>query len=148
MADGICLVAMRYYDGERRVKILTDAGLPRRSGCPRSRCASAFDGFAATRAVRREVRRGGTGQIVTPLDAVQVRRYLLGEADEPENSASSGEDLEEADVLDEVAAAEEDLIEDYLENRLDRRREIDSSATTLPLHVIARASKRFAISSG
>lgn len=55
---------------------------------------------------------------MSAVDLALARRYLLGEASESEKSALEQHCLEEADALDEVAAAEEELIEDYLENRL------------------------------
>ena len=50
----------------------------------------------------------------------QLRRYVLGSATEPETEAIEREYFERADALDRVIDAEDDLIEDYLSDRLSR----------------------------
>jgi hypothetical protein len=65
---------------------------------------------------------------VTTLDVGLVRRYLLGDADDDENSALERQYLDDPEALDAISAAEEDLIEDYLGDRLDanaRQRFVD-----------------------
>ena len=53
------------------------------------------------------------------LDAAQARRYLLGQATEAERSALELEYFHSDEAVDRMAAAEDDLIEDYLSDRLD-----------------------------
>ena len=51
-------------------------------------------------------------------DSTQLRRYVLGALTEDERAAIEHEYFERADVLDRVCGAEDDLIDDYLSNRL------------------------------
>jgi hypothetical protein len=51
-------------------------------------------------------------------DAIRARRYLLGEASEPECEAIEQENLADDEALDRFAEAEDDLIEDYLSGHL------------------------------
>jgi hypothetical protein len=51
-------------------------------------------------------------------ELARARRYLLGEASEEECAVIEQEYLEQEEALDRMAAAEEDLIEDYLSGRL------------------------------
>ena len=53
------------------------------------------------------------------LDAARARRYLLGQATEEERSALELEYFQSEEAVDRIAAAEDDLIEDYLSDRLD-----------------------------
>jgi hypothetical protein len=53
------------------------------------------------------------------LDAARARRYLLGQATEEERSALELEYFHSEEAVDRIAAAEDDLIEDYLSDRLD-----------------------------
>jgi len=52
------------------------------------------------------------------LEAAQARRYLLGEATEAERSAIEREYFSSDEAVDSIAAAEDDLIEDYLSDQL------------------------------
>jgi hypothetical protein len=52
-------------------------------------------------------------------DAARARRYLLGQATEEERSALELEYFHSDEAVDRIAAAEDDLIEDYLSDRLD-----------------------------
>jgi hypothetical protein len=57
---------------------------------------------------------------MTPeLDAARARRYLLGEATDEERDAIELEYFQSGEALDRIVAAEDDLIDDYLSNRLD-----------------------------
>jgi hypothetical protein len=51
-------------------------------------------------------------------ESQRARRYLLGEASEEECSSVEREYFEHEEAIDRLAAAEDDLIEDYLSNRL------------------------------
>ena len=51
-------------------------------------------------------------------DSTQLRRYVLGALTEDERAGIEREYFEHADVLDQVCAAEDDLIDDYLSDRL------------------------------
>ena len=53
------------------------------------------------------------------LDAARARRYLLGQATEEERSALELEYFRSEEAVDRIAAAEDDLIEDYLSDWLD-----------------------------
>jgi hypothetical protein len=53
------------------------------------------------------------------LEAARARRYLLGQATEEERSALELEYFHSDEAVDRIAAAEDDLIEDYLSDRLD-----------------------------
>ena len=53
------------------------------------------------------------------LDAAQARRYLLAQATEEERSALELEYFHSEQAVDRIAAAEDDLIDDYLSDRLD-----------------------------
>jgi hypothetical protein len=58
---------------------------------------------------------------MTPeLDAARARRYLLGQATDEERDAIELEYFHSEDAIDRMAAAEDDLIDDYLSNRLDQ----------------------------
>jgi hypothetical protein len=58
---------------------------------------------------------------MTPeLDAARARRYLLGQATDEERDAIELEYFHSEEAIDCIAAAEDDLIEDYLSNRLDQ----------------------------
>lgn len=52
-------------------------------------------------------------------DGGQLRRYLLGAASDEECEAIEREYFEHAEALNEVSAAEDDLIDDYLSDRLE-----------------------------
>ena len=52
-------------------------------------------------------------------ESARARGYLLGEASEEECSTVEREYFHSDDAVDRIAAAEDDLIEDYLSNRLD-----------------------------
>jgi hypothetical protein len=52
------------------------------------------------------------------FEAARARRYLLGNASSEETAAIEQDFFEHPDAVDRVAAAEEDLIEDYLSNHL------------------------------
>ena len=52
-------------------------------------------------------------------DAARARRYLLGEATDEERDAFELEYFHSEEAVDRIAAAEDDLIDDYLSNRLD-----------------------------
>jgi hypothetical protein len=51
-------------------------------------------------------------------DATRARRYLLGDLDEEARAAIEEEYFADENAVDAIAAAEDDLIEDYLSNRL------------------------------
>jgi hypothetical protein len=51
-------------------------------------------------------------------DPALARRYLLGEASDEESTVLEQEYLAHDDAIDRIAAAEDDLIEDYLANQL------------------------------
>jgi hypothetical protein len=51
-------------------------------------------------------------------ESVRARRYLLGEATDDECAVVEQEYLGDEDAVDQIAAAEDDLIEDYLANAL------------------------------
>src|SRR5258707_306458 len=53
------------------------------------------------------------------MDAVEVRRYLLGDADDRGSATIERTYMDDPDALDQVAAIEDALIEDYLGDRLD-----------------------------
>jgi hypothetical protein len=53
------------------------------------------------------------------VDAAQARRYLLGLVTEEERSAVEQEYFHSDETVDRIAAAEDDLIEDYLSESLD-----------------------------
>ena len=53
------------------------------------------------------------------LDAARARRYLLGQATEAERSTLEVEYFHSDEAVDRMTAAEDDLIEDYLSDRLD-----------------------------
>ena len=55
---------------------------------------------------------------MTLTDSARARRYLLGEADEEERTAIEQEYFAHEDAVDRIAAAEDDLIEDYLAGEL------------------------------
>jgi hypothetical protein len=65
-----------------------------------------------------------------------ARRYLLGEVTEEECSAIESEYFSDEAVVDRIAAVEEDLVEDYLADRLtpDERRRFESHYLTAPQH--------------
>jgi hypothetical protein len=52
-------------------------------------------------------------------ESALARRYLLGDASEAECSAIEAEYFQREEALDRMSAAEDDLIEDYLSDRLD-----------------------------
>ena len=66
-------------------------------------------------------------------DAGLLRRYVLGATNEDECDAIERDYFERADVLDQVSAAEDDLIDDYLSNRLTDE-ERDAFRRSLPDH--------------
>jgi hypothetical protein len=51
-------------------------------------------------------------------ESARARRYLLGEASDEECAVVEQDYLAHADAIDRIAAAEDDLIEDYLANQL------------------------------
>ena len=87
-------------------------------------------------------------------DSTQLRRYVLGALTEDERAEIEHEYFERADVLDRVCAAEDDLIDDYLSDRLasedHERFERDYLAT--PRHrtrvAVARALRTASSTSG
>ncbi len=68
--------------------------------------------------------------------SVRARRYLLGEMSDEERTAVEREYFASADAIAAVSRAEEDLIEDYLENRLatDERRLFERDYLSTPQH--------------
>jgi hypothetical protein len=70
------------------------------------------------------------------LESTRTRRYLLGEASEDECSAIEQEYLADTSALDRMAAAEDDLIEDYLRGQLspDERRQFERAYLAAPHH--------------
>ena len=56
---------------------------------------------------------------MSAIGADAVRRYLLGVADETEAAALERNYFDEPETLDEVASVEDELVEDYLEGRLE-----------------------------
>jgi len=86
-----------------------------------------------------------------PADPEIIRRYLLGEATEAEAESIERSYLGREETLETVLAAEEDLIEDYLDGRLEpgRRRRFERHFLASPLHrrrvAIARALRGRAI---
>jgi hypothetical protein len=83
------------------------------------------------------------------------RRYLLGIASEEERAAIEREYFANGQQLDRIAAAEDELIEDYLEDRLsdDERDRFERAYLASPAHrtrvdTIRRLSMRATVSSG
>jgi hypothetical protein len=74
--------------------------------------------------------------IEATTDPESVRRYLLGEATEEEAGGIEAAFLAREDVAEEIEAAEHELIEAYLDNRLDRGRRARFEAHYLasPVH--------------
>lgn len=69
-------------------------------------------------------------------DAESFRRYLLGEATEAETEAIERSYLAKDEVLEAIGAAEQDLIDDYLDDQLDpeRRRRFEGHYLASPVH--------------
>lgn len=59
--------------------------------------------------------------MTSEFEFARARRYLLGESTEEESSAIEQQYFRSEGALDVIAAAEDELIEDYLGNRLDPR---------------------------
>jgi hypothetical protein len=74
----------------------------------------------------------------TMLEAARARRYLLRQASDEEAAALEQEYFEHPDALDRIAAAEEDLIEDYLSGQLSAadREHFDRAYLSVPHHRI------------
>jgi hypothetical protein len=70
------------------------------------------------------------------LDPARARRYLLGLATEEEGAALEREYFERDDVVERIAAAEDDLIEDYLAGQLEtsERERFERSYLAAPHH--------------
>jgi hypothetical protein len=60
----------------------------------------------------------GAFSMTLSFEAARARRYLLGNASSEESAAIEQDFFEHPDAVDRVAAAEEDLIEDYLADHL------------------------------
>lgn len=77
-------------------------------------------------------------------DHARLRQYLLGAASEDECTVIEREYFERAEALDRVAAAEEDLVDDYLSGRLsgDERHLFESRYLASPHHRIRLAVAR------
>ena len=69
-------------------------------------------------------------------DSTKLRRYVLGALTEDERAGIEREYFEHADVLDQVCAAEDDLIDDYLSDRLasDEHERFEQYYLALPRH--------------
>ena len=86
-------------------------------------------------------------------DGPQLRRYVLGALTEEERAGIEDEYFKRADVLDRVCAAEEDLIDDYLSDRLasDEHERFERYYLAVPGHgtrvAVARALRIAAASS-
>src|SRR5256885_6148561 len=81
-------------------------------------------------------------------DTARARRYLLGTATDEESSSLEQEYFRDDAALEGLSAAEDDLIEDYLENRLTREeREQFDRAYAAP-HRRARVETIRALSAG
>ena len=78
-------------------------------------------------------------------DGTELRRYVLGALTEDERAGIERDYFERADVLDHVCAAEDDLIDDYLSDRLasDERQRFEQYYLATPRHrtrvAVARA---------
>lgn len=59
--------------------------------------------------------------MTSELESARARRYLLGESSEEESAAVERQYFRSEAAVDALAAAEDELIEDYLGNRLDPR---------------------------
>ena len=72
----------------------------------------------------------------TEHDEARLRRYFLGTSTEHEREAIERDYFERADVLDQVSAAEEELIDDYLSRRLPHaeREQFESHYLATPNH--------------
>ena len=74
--------------------------------------------------------------MTTEHDAGHLRRYILGAATNDECAAIERDYFERADALDQVSEVEDDLITDYLSNRLtsDERDRFERHYLTTPGH--------------
>jgi hypothetical protein len=74
--------------------------------------------------------------MTSSLEPAHARRYLLGEASEDERTAIEQQYFEREDALDQMAAVEDDLIEDYLSNQLDatERQQFEHRYLSIPRH--------------
>ena len=129
-----------YYEGERQAKISEPPAArvdlrPDGQRAPQPRATAA----RPARAVRALLLATcGSPGMTTVAETERARRYLLGQATDDESAALEQQYFESQDALDRIAAAEDDLIEDYLANQLDRadRERFERSYLATPEHRI------------
>src|SRR5262245_56222676 len=83
-------------------------------------------------------------------ESVRARRYLLGEASEEECAIIEQEYLEREEAVEQIAAAEDDLIEDYLADQLTpaERRRFEQGYLSAPGHRVRVETVRRLIEHG